>query len=158
MLAHLWQQTDYLGYKEESSLELLKELERLAAETPDNLTGFLERFALFNQEEAKGRTGLSLMTLHAAKGLEFPLVVIYGFQAGLLPYYRQRSGRGTAAGFCRYEPGQAAALSKLVDRSRPASRTRAKSLFGAVADRSASNLPVVRLRLTTMGLWTQAWS
>jgi DNA helicase-2/ATP-dependent DNA helicase PcrA len=54
------------------------------------LTGFLELAAILGDvdrwEQRQDR--LSLMTLHAAKGLEFPLVVIAGVEDGILPLVR----------------------------------------------------------------------
>lgn len=56
----------------------------------DKLLGFLERIALIadidglNSEQGQ----VTLMTLHAAKGLEFPAVAMIGFEDGLLPHQR----------------------------------------------------------------------
>ncbi|MEW6418693.1 MAG: UvrD-helicase domain-containing protein [Nitrospirota bacterium] len=48
---------------------------------------FLDRVSLFtNMDEITGGDYISLMTLHSAKGLEFPVVFIVGLEEGLLPY------------------------------------------------------------------------
>jgi len=57
------------------------------AETP--LQRFLAQTALTgNSEVERGENGVTLMTLHAAKGLEFPLVAIAGLEEGLFPLSR----------------------------------------------------------------------
>jgi len=55
-----------------------------------SLADFLERISLLTDSE-RGRSkdaGVTLMTLHSAKGLEFPHVVLVGFEEGLLPSWR----------------------------------------------------------------------
>jgi DNA helicase II / ATP-dependent DNA helicase PcrA len=51
---------------------------------------FLESVSLMgDSDEVEGdQKGVSLMTLHSAKGLEFPLVFVIGLERGLLPYIR----------------------------------------------------------------------
>jgi DNA helicase-2/ATP-dependent DNA helicase PcrA len=50
------------------------------------LRSFLQRLALDSRdEEPDDAEGVMLMTLHAAKGLEFPVVFIVGFEEDLLP-------------------------------------------------------------------------
>ncbi|MDO9707396.1 ATP-dependent helicase [Paracraurococcus lichenis] len=69
-------------------LENLKEFVRALGEF-ENLNGFLEHVALVmeNDENAQGDR-LSLMTLHAAKGLEFDMVFLPGWEEGLFPHNR----------------------------------------------------------------------
>lgn len=74
----------------ETALENLNELRSAAVELADGrgtLRGFLERFALAGKAEDRGE-GVQLMSLHAAKGLEFPVVFLAGLEEGLLPHRR----------------------------------------------------------------------
>lgn len=56
------------------------------------LLGFLESYALLddNQEEVEEEESdaVQLMTVHAAKGLEFPLVFLVGIEQGIFPHQR----------------------------------------------------------------------
>ncbi|SFG53506.1 DNA helicase-2 / ATP-dependent DNA helicase PcrA [Palleronia marisminoris] len=75
-------------------LENLKELVK-ALEGFENLQGFLEHVALImdNESEAEGAK-VSIMTLHAAKGLEFPAVFLPGWEDGLFPSQRSMDESG----------------------------------------------------------------
>ena len=85
------------GTKEgESRIENVKELRSVATEFGD-LHDFLENVALVQQEympdsqknsDEKNQNVVRMMTLHSAKGLEFPIVFIVGFEEGLLPHSR----------------------------------------------------------------------
>jgi ATP-dependent DNA helicase UvrD/PcrA len=73
----------------------LLELRNHAAEfdelaIPEGLERFLEEVALVSdQDELEDRPDrVTLITLHAAKGLEFPIVFIVGLEEGLLPHRR----------------------------------------------------------------------
>ena len=69
-------------------LENLKELVK-ALEGFDNLQGFLEHVALIMDNETEGdEAKVTLMTLHGAKGLEFPAVFLPGWEDGLFPNQR----------------------------------------------------------------------
>lgn len=71
--------------------ERMKNLEVLAsnASVYDTLEEFLADAALLSSaDESAGNDVVSLMTLHAAKGLEFPVVFIVGMEDGLFPSSR----------------------------------------------------------------------
>lgn len=96
LLDAIIKETGYLDkYARESEenmakLDNIKELRSVASEFPV-LSEFLENVALVEaQEEARGQTknGVTLMTLHAAKGLEFPVVFLVGLEEGLFPHSR----------------------------------------------------------------------
>ncbi|MFN5829056.1 MAG: ATP-dependent helicase [Rhodobacterales bacterium] len=75
-------------------LENLKELVK-ALEGFENLQGFLEHIALImdnSSEDAAEK--VSIMTLHAAKGLEFPVVFLPGWEDGLFPSQRSMDESG----------------------------------------------------------------
>ena len=62
----------------------------------DSLQNFLEHVSLvMENEEAKGSDKISLMTLHAAKGLEFDTVFLPGWEEGLFPHQRSLDEAGT---------------------------------------------------------------
>ncbi|MCB2129582.1 MAG: ATP-binding domain-containing protein, partial [Rhodobacteraceae bacterium] len=75
-------------------LENLKELIK-ALESFDNLQGFLEHVSLIldnDSEDAEEK--ITIMTLHAAKGLEFPVVFLPGWEDGLFPSQRSMDESG----------------------------------------------------------------
>ncbi|GJD55360.1 ATP-dependent helicase [Methylobacterium dankookense] len=77
-------------------LENLKEFVRSMEEFPD-LAGFLEHVSLVMEaSEAEGAERVSLMTLHAAKGLEFDTVFLPGWEDGLFPNQRALDESGRA--------------------------------------------------------------
>lgn len=77
-----------------SRIENIRELQTVAA-AQKNLTDFFERIALIESEygvnagkRGKPTVGVKLMSLHAAKGLEFDTVFIIGLEEGILPHVR----------------------------------------------------------------------
>jgi DNA helicase-2/ATP-dependent DNA helicase PcrA len=86
------------GEQAESRLENLEELVNAARsferpaddEALDPLNSFLAHAALEagEQQAGAGEDSVQLMTLHAAKGLEFPIVFLVGMENGLFPHQR----------------------------------------------------------------------
>ncbi len=77
-------------------LENLKELVK-ALEQFENLQGFLEHVSLIMENETEDATEkVSIMTLHGAKGLEFPVVFLPGWEDGLFPSQRSMDESGQA--------------------------------------------------------------
>ena len=75
-------------------LENLKELVK-ALEGFENLQGFLEHVSLImDNEQEKNGAKVSIMTLHGAKGLEFPMVFLPGWEDGLFPSQRSMDESG----------------------------------------------------------------
>ena len=79
----------------EGRLENLEELLRVAEEfqrgrPEEGLQGFLEQVSLLSDidyyDEQEG--AVTLMTLHNAKGLEFPVVFMVGMEEGVFPHFR----------------------------------------------------------------------
>src|SRR5512133_1476124 len=71
--------------------ENVQELRRLTYEFEDRgLTAFLENLALVSDQDTvpEDAEAPALLTLHAAKGLEFPVVMITGMDDGILPHSR----------------------------------------------------------------------
>jgi len=99
LIEEVFQATDYLkqfdpdNEEDYSRLENIKELKSVAVAFP-SLSQFLEQVALVESEYfegergAKNKNGVRLMTLHQAKGLEFPVVFIVGVEEGILPHSR----------------------------------------------------------------------
>jgi len=76
----------------ESRIENIRELLTAAVESVErgeSLRDFLDHAALVSDQDAYDeRAPITLMTLHTAKGLEFPVVFITGLEDGLFPHSR----------------------------------------------------------------------
>ena len=81
----------------ENKLENLKELLR-AMQDYENLQSFLEHVALATSidQEWEGAK-INLMTMHAAKGLEFDVVFLPGWEEGLFPHQKSLEEKGDFA-------------------------------------------------------------
>lgn len=100
-------ETNYLAYLDDGTLEgasrveNVKELRSVATQFP-LLADFLENVALVEQEYLpdhpkvleKNKNAVSLMTLHAAKGLEFSIVFMIGMEEGIFPHSRSMAEAG----------------------------------------------------------------
>jgi DNA helicase-2/ATP-dependent DNA helicase PcrA len=99
LLKFLIDRTGYIKQLEEedtpeafSRIENLRELVNAAMDSRDRgetLDQFLDHAALVSDaDQYDEHAEITLMTLHAAKGLEFPLVVLAGMEEGLFPHSR----------------------------------------------------------------------
>jgi len=78
-------------------LENLTELTR-AMEDYETLGAFLEHVSLvMDNDAARGEPRVTIMTIHAAKGLEFPLVFLAGWEEGVFPSQRALDEGGLAS-------------------------------------------------------------
>ena len=90
----MWQQDR--SPQAHARLENLKELVRFMHEF-ETLQGFLEHVSLvMDADGAEAKDRVSLMTLHAAKGLEFDVVFLPGWEEGLFPHQRSLDENGNA--------------------------------------------------------------
>jgi DNA helicase-2/ATP-dependent DNA helicase PcrA len=97
IMDHILDETDYHAYIDDGSdegndrWENVMELRQLAAEYQERtLSEFLENIALVSDQDTI-ETNVNvptLLTLHAAKGLEYPVVFITGLNEGILPHSR----------------------------------------------------------------------
>ncbi|MBI5044901.1 MAG: UvrD-helicase domain-containing protein [Candidatus Levybacteria bacterium] len=98
LLDKILEETSYLDLYDDKDeddrarLENIKELRSVALAFPDS-TEFLENVSLVEQEYASSKdksskNAITLMTLHAAKGLEFPIIFMIGMEEGLFPHSR----------------------------------------------------------------------
>jgi DNA helicase-2/ATP-dependent DNA helicase PcrA len=87
MLRHIYDKSGYAKSVNEDRAEIVEEF-ILSAEgrEPKN---FVDELSLVtNLDEDCSDNAISLMTLHSAKGLEFPVVGIVGIEEGVLPYFK----------------------------------------------------------------------
>ena len=79
--------------RENNVNEMMKSFDVYQARSSDGLRGFLDEMLLRveREEDDEGEgSGVTLITLHAAKGLEFPHVYLIGLEEGLLPHDRSK--------------------------------------------------------------------
>jgi DNA helicase-2/ATP-dependent DNA helicase PcrA len=97
LMDQILEDIDYRGYIDDGSdegndrWENVMELRRVAADYQERgLTEFLTNVALVSDQDTLEESvkAPTLLTLHAAKGLEFPIVFIVGLNDGILPHSR----------------------------------------------------------------------
>ncbi len=87
MLRYIVDKTGYMDSIDEERGQNINEL--IASAAGKDIKDFIDRVSLFtNIDDAIAENAISLMTLHSAKGLEFPVVFIVGLEEGVLPYFK----------------------------------------------------------------------
>jgi DNA helicase-2/ATP-dependent DNA helicase PcrA len=87
MIKHIYEKSGYSEILEEEKAKHVEEL--ISSAEGLDIKEFIDRVSLFtNMDETVSGEYVSLLTLHSAKGLEFPVVFITGLEEGLLPYYK----------------------------------------------------------------------
>lgn len=97
LLSLVLKRSGYLTFLDDNSIQAADRIENVkellsVAETYNELSleGFLEEVALISDIDnySEATNAVTLMTLHAAKGLEFPVVFIVGVEEGIFPSSR----------------------------------------------------------------------
>jgi superfamily I DNA/RNA helicase len=76
--------------------DILRDLAQFLGRSTEGLRGFLDEVILDQEredeeEELEKKNGVTLITMHAAKGLEFKHVYLIGLEEGILPHDRSRA-------------------------------------------------------------------
>jgi ATP-dependent DNA helicase pcrA len=90
-------QTGYGAFINDGSVQSEEKMENLGvlvaeAKAYVDVPTFLEEMALMSASDDQAQEQITLMTLHAAKGLEFPVVFLTGLEEGILPHSRVFDG------------------------------------------------------------------
>ena len=94
LIEQILQRSGYLDYLRDGSPKAEEREENISSLVSDakqfsELHEFLEEAALMSSaDEASNADSVTLMTLHAAKGLEFPVVFMVGMEEGIFPHSR----------------------------------------------------------------------
>ncbi|MEX2580048.1 MAG: UvrD-helicase domain-containing protein [Verrucomicrobiales bacterium] len=84
--------SDEVDIRRRNVAELIEGMHSHVSKSRRGLRGFLDSVALMRDKEDEKKegegTGVSLITMHAAKGLEFPICYIVGVEEGILPHSR----------------------------------------------------------------------
>ncbi len=87
LLKAVAEKTGYTETLDDDRKQTIDEL--IASAEGQDMREFIDRASLLtNTDEIAGGNRISLMTLHNAKGLEFPVVFIIGVEEGILPYFK----------------------------------------------------------------------
>lgn len=80
--------------REENVREMLRGLSSFEERSNEGLQGYLDEVSLNREREedkADNALGVTLITMHASKGLEFPHVFLIGVEDGLVPHERSKA-------------------------------------------------------------------
>jgi DNA helicase-2/ATP-dependent DNA helicase PcrA len=120
---------------DEKSQEHLRQLRRRAALFENRVGDFLESMALQRETDLYDprASRVTLMTLHAAKGLEFPVVFLVGCEEDLIPYRRDEQPVDVEAERRLFYVGMTRAQQKLI-----LTHAKRRFLFGQQRERQPS--------------------
>lgn len=87
MLKDILEKTGYIDSIDDDRLQNIMEFISSSEGIP--VRDFVDKVSLVsNADDSSKENSISLMTLHSAKGLEFPVVCIVGLEEGILPYFK----------------------------------------------------------------------
>jgi DNA helicase-2/ATP-dependent DNA helicase PcrA len=150
IIEYILEKTDYLTYlkktfdqkQADTKIENIQEFIQSIydfekTENKPSLNLFLENVALMQEkldDETKVENQVQLMTLHAAKGLEFDTIIITGLEEGILPGYRSFNSKNELEEERRlFYVGVTRAQERLL-----LTRTITRSQFGQINDQNIS--------------------
>jgi DNA helicase-2/ATP-dependent DNA helicase PcrA len=89
MIRNIYKKSGYSDYINEEKADNVNEF--IASAEDKNLKEFIDRLSLISAMDDTNKDNvISLLTLHSAKGLEFPVVFISGLEEGVLPYFKAK--------------------------------------------------------------------
>ena len=87
MMKDIIEKVGYLDSLDDRKVQNIYEI--VASGENVTIEEFMDRISLItNLDDSNERNAVSLMTMHTAKGLEFPVVYILGIEEGILPYFK----------------------------------------------------------------------
>ncbi|MCL5421538.1 MAG: DUF3553 domain-containing protein [Nitrospirae bacterium] len=87
MIQDIVEKIGYGEFADEDRMQNVNEL--IASSLQADIKDFVDKVSLLtNLDDSSKDKSVSLMTLHSAKGLEFPVVFIIGLEEGVLPYFK----------------------------------------------------------------------
>jgi len=87
MIQNIVEKTGYGEFADEDRMRNVNEL--IGSSLQADIKDFVDKVSLLtNLDDSAGDKSVSLMTLHSAKGLEFPVVFIIGLEEGVLPFFK----------------------------------------------------------------------
>jgi len=124
---------------EPSSQEAFNNLIRLSEDFSDNAVEFLANAALYTDTDAYLPLAekVALITMHAAKGLEFPVVFIAGCEDDLIPLKREGSKQDEPIDKAEERRLFYVAMTRAMERLY-LTRAKKRSVYGKLLDRSVS--------------------